>query len=163
VALAMAAWAYGQWQPRGWRLAALGGTTAAVLAFALGTLSNAGEPAGRNALAGQQPWSPERVRQLVADGRPVFVNFTAAWCITCKVNERVALATVDTQRLFETHGVAYLVADWTRRDPAITRQLERFGRNGVPLYLLYARHGETPRVLPQILTEGLVAEAVGKP
>ena len=105
-------------------------------------------------------WSEARVRELTAAGRPVFVNFTAAWCITCQVNERVALATENTRRLFADRAVAYLVADWTRRDPAITRQLERHGRSGVPLYLWYAPASETPVVLPPLLTEGIVAEAL---
>ena len=99
------------------------------------------------------------MHRLTGQGHPVFVNFTAAWCITCKVNERVALATENTRRLFAAHAVVPLVADWTRRDPAITRQLERYGRSGVPLYLLYPPGGE-PRVLPQLLTEGIVAAAV---
>ncbi|HCB12363.1 MAG TPA: hypothetical protein DEP36_02155 [Gammaproteobacteria bacterium] len=87
---------------------------------------------------GPQSWSSQKVQQLTAAGRPVFVNFTAAWCITCKVNEQAALATEHTRQLFASRSVAYLVADWTRRDPAITRQLERYGRSGVPLYLLYS-------------------------
>ena len=90
----------------------------------------------------------------------MFVNFTAAWCITCKVNERVALSTQNTRRLFESRSIAYLVADWTRRDPAIARELERYGRSGVPLYLLYSPTTGQPVVLPQLLTEGVVADAI---
>ncbi|NJM13042.1 MAG: hypothetical protein HC889_15315 [Synechococcaceae cyanobacterium SM1_2_3] len=100
------------------------------------------------------------MRELRAAGRPVFVNFTAAWCITCQVNDRVALSTANTRQLFSARSVAYLVADWTRHDPAITRQLERYGRSGVPLYLLYSPTTETPVVLPQLLTEDRVAQAL---
>ncbi|HMW65191.1 MAG TPA: thioredoxin family protein, partial [Accumulibacter sp.] len=82
------------------------------------------------------------------------------WCITCQVNERVALATENTRRRFAERAVVYLVADWTRRDPAITRQLERHGRSGVPLYLLYAPGRPTPLVLPQLFSEDVVAEAL---
>ncbi len=88
------------------------------------------------------------------------VNFTAAWCITCKVNEQLALSTDNTRALFEARSVAYLVADWTRRDPVISQQLERYGRSGVPLYLLYSPAAEQPLVLPQLLTEGIVAAAI---
>ncbi|MFM1891871.1 MAG: hypothetical protein RLZ44_948 [Pseudomonadota bacterium] len=160
VLVTMAAWAYGQWQPRGWRLGLMGAGSAVLLAAVLGPLATSEPtlPAGGTPAA--QPWSEQRVRELTAAGRPVFVNFTAAWCITCKVNEQVALATADTRRLFADRAVAYLVADWTRRDPAITRQLERYGRSGVPLYLLYAPEAAQPVVLPQLLTEGIVAQAI---
>jgi thiol:disulfide interchange protein DsbD len=117
-------------------------------------------PASARAEPGDAPWSEARVRELTAAGRPVFVNFTAAWCITCKVNERVALTTADTRRRFAERSVVYLVADWTRRDPAITRQLERHGRSGVPLYLLYSPMTGEPVALPQLLTESIVAEAL---
>jgi thiol:disulfide interchange protein DsbD len=162
VALAFAAWIYGQWQLRGWRLALLGAGAAAVLALVLQPMTAPQTSAEPTALVETQAWSEQRVRELTAQGRPVFVNFTAAWCITCKVNEQVALATRDTRRLFESRAVAYLVADWTRRDPAITRQLERYGRSGVPLYLLYAPAGGEPVVLPQLLTEAIVAEAIDR-
>ena len=160
VLLAMAAWLYGQWQPRGWRLALLGAGTAAILALAIGAMSESESPADPGIVADKRVWSEEQVRTLTAAGRPVFVNFTAAWCITCKVNEQVALATDDTRRLFRDRSVAYLVADWTRRDPGITRQLERYGRSGVPLYLLFSPAGKQPIVLPQLLTEAIVADAV---
>ncbi len=80
---------------------------------------------------------------------------TAAWCITCLVNERAALATQAVQAAFAAKGVAYLEGDWTSRNPEITRLLEKHGRSGVPLYLLYTGDGE-PAVLPQILTPATV-------
>jgi len=90
----------------------------------------------------------------------VLVNFTADWCVTCKINERVALTSGQVRAAMDETNAVYLVGDWTVRDPAITRELERHGRSGVPLYLLYAPGTDTPRVLPQLLTPGLVAEAI---
>ncbi|MBT8116368.1 MAG: thioredoxin family protein, partial [Gammaproteobacteria bacterium] len=161
IALAFAAWLYGQWRPGDWRLALLGAGTAAVLALAIGPMLTA-DSSGHfgSASRDDRPWSEEQVQALTAAGRPVFVNFTAAWCITCKVNEQIALSTDTTRQLFQARSVAYLVADWTRRDPAITRQLESYGRSGVPLYLLYSPATGQPVVLPQLLTEGIVAEAI---
>ena len=104
-------------------------------------------------------YSPARLEALQAEGRPVFVNFTAAWCITCKVNEQVALSSASMRELFEAGNIAYLKGDWTNQDPEITRMLERFGRSGVPLYVLFAPDGST-EVLPQILTEAGVAAAL---
>jgi thiol:disulfide interchange protein DsbD len=160
VAVALAAWLYGQWQPRGWRLGLLGAALTVVLLLLLRPVAGPDVAVPTRADPERLAWSEARVRELTAAGRPVFVNFTAAWCITCQVNERVALATEKTRRLFADRAVAYLVADWTRRDPAITRQLERHGRSGVPLYLWYAPARETPVVLPPLLTEGIVAEAL---
>ncbi len=160
VVVAMAAWVYGQWYPRGWRLGLLGAGLTGALALAIGSTAAPESAANSRANQDEQPWSEQQVRKFIAAGRPVFVNFTAAWCITCKVNEQVALSTESTRRLFQSESVAYLVADWTRRDPAITRQLERHRRSGVPLYLLYSPAAEQPVVLPQLLTEGIVAEAI---
>jgi thiol:disulfide interchange protein DsbD len=90
----------------------------------------------------------------------VFVNFTAAWCVTCQVNERVAFSAPEVARAFQRAGAVYLVADWTNHDGAIAKALEGQGRAGVPLYLVYDAHGGAPLVLPQLLTPGLVADAV---
>ncbi|MFU8848949.1 MAG: protein-disulfide reductase DsbD family protein [Opitutales bacterium] len=109
--------------------------------------------------AGWAPWSAEAVKQAVESGKPVFVDFTASWCLICQVNKKTALRTDATRQLFDDNGVVALVADWTRRDPAITAELEKFGRSGVPLYLLYSAEGEVT-VLPQNLTNGMVREAV---
>lgn len=109
--------------------------------------------------AEHEAWSAEKVAALRAEGRTVFVDFTADWCITCKVNERGALASDAVREAFEREKVATLVADWTSADPAITRGLAEFGRNGVPLYLVYPKGGE-PRVLPQVLTPQLVVDAL---
>jgi thiol:disulfide interchange protein len=118
----------------------------------------AAEP--REAAVPYEAWSPERVAQLRAEGRPVFVNFTAAWCLTCQLNDQTALATRETADAFAASGAAYLKADWTNRDSAIAGALAEHGRAGVPLYLLYPAGGGEPRVLPQLLTSGMVAQAL---
>jgi thiol:disulfide interchange protein DsbD len=111
------------------------------------------------AAAGHEPFTQRRLDELIAGRRPVFVNMTAAWCITCLVNERAALASDAVQAAFARKGVAYLKGDWTNRNPEITRVLERHRRAGVPLYLLYTGAGE-PVMLPQILTPAMVLEEI---
>jgi len=101
-------------------------------------------------------FSPERVQTELAQGHSVFVDFTAAWCITCLVNERVALETPETRRAFEQAGVVKLKGDWTNRDPEITSLLKELGRAGVPLYLYWAPGADRPKILPQVLTEALI-------
>lgn len=108
----------------------------------------------------EEPFTQARLDQLQAEGRPVFVNLTAAWCITCKVNERVALKSATVAEAFRSGGIAYLKGDWTRANPEITALLTQFGRAGVPLYLFYPGHGEEPRILPQLLTAGLVIDEI---
>ena len=104
-----------------------------------------------------QPYSAERLAALRAEGRPVFLNFTAAWCITCLVNERVALSRPEVAERFAADGIAYLKGDWTNRDAAITAKLAEFGRSGVPLYVFYpAGRDAAPVVLPQLLTPAIV-------
>ncbi len=101
------------------------------------------------------------VGSLRADGKAVLVNLTAAWCITCQVNERLALSSAAVGAALAHGGIVALKGDWTNGDPVITRYLAEFGRNGVPLYVLYpADRGGTPMVLPQLLTEAIVLEAI---
>lgn len=107
-------------------------------------------------------FSPEKVRAGLAEGRPVFIDFTAAWCITCKVNEKVALANSSVMEAFRAKNVLMLKADWTNSDPVITATLEKYGRAGVPLYLLFRPGTEAPEILPQILTPGIVLDALKK-
>jgi thiol:disulfide interchange protein DsbD len=134
------------------------GTTPAPSA-APGGLAAAGGPAAGDA-AGSEAWSAERVAALRAEGRPVFVNMTAAWCITCQVNERLVLRTEAVRAAFAAQGVVSLKGDWTNGDPAISALLREHGREGVPLYLLYPAGGGAPEVLPQVLTEGIVLRAL---
>jgi thiol:disulfide interchange protein DsbD len=144
-----------------WRRAATAAVVAvAVGAVALGALAGAAplRPAA-DVSRDWEPFTPERLAALRAAGTPVFVNVTAAWCLTCLVNERVALTSPAVADVFARKGVVRLKADWTRRDPAITRVLGSFGRNGVPLYVLYPAAAGEPTVLPQILTEGIVIDA----
>jgi thiol:disulfide interchange protein/DsbC/DsbD-like thiol-disulfide interchange protein len=107
-----------------------------------------------------ETWSPARVEALRAEGRPVFVNFTAAWCVTCKVNEGGALASARVRRALDQAKVAMLQADWTNRDETIATTLAAHGRAGVPLYLFYPADGGAALVLPQILSEDLVIQTV---
>jgi thiol:disulfide interchange protein DsbD len=92
----------------------------------------------------------------------VLVNFTAAWCVTCQVNERVVFSTSEVAQALKHAGAVYLVADWTRRDGAIAQALSEQGRIGVPLYLVYGADGGPPTVLPQLLTPSLVVQAVDR-
>jgi thiol:disulfide interchange protein DsbD len=112
--------------------------------------------AATTAESGTETYSAERLAALRAEGRPVFVNMTAAWCVTCLVNERVAIGTDAVQQAFAASGVTYLKGNWTRQDPAITEFLRQNGRDGVPLYVFYPAHGGQPIMLPQILTESLM-------
>jgi len=166
VLIAFAAWVLGAAQSPplpARRRAAIGrGLAAAALIGALALLPRlaAAPPAGDARGAAGEPWSEARLAALRAGGRPVFVNLTAAWCITCKVNERAALDTAATRAAFARAGVATLTGDWTRGDPAITALLRSQGRDGVPLYLLYPPGEGAPVVLPQILTERMLVEAV---
>lgn len=155
VTLAFALWL---WHRTGW-IARLGKSAALILALALAATLTPAPATTVDARAESQVWSAARVAELRAQERTVFVDFTADWCISCKVNERVALQSSRVQQAFAEHQVAFLVADWTRTDPAITEELARFGRNGVPLYLVYPK-GADPKILPQLLTPDLVIRAL---
>jgi thiol:disulfide interchange protein/DsbC/DsbD-like thiol-disulfide interchange protein len=160
VLVGFAAWALGAAQlGSGWprRIALAAAVIAVVIAGAglTGIGSAAPGPSGQIATDGEA-FTPSRLAELRAQGRPVFVNMTAAWCVTCLVNERVAIATTPVQQAFAAGDVAYLKGDWTRQDPAITTFLRQNGREGVPLYVFYPAGGGQPEVLPQILTENAV-------
>ena len=160
--LGFAGWCLGVTQDsgarrRGFGLAGAGLATVLVLAVLTGI---GGTPAAPDSKRGSEAFTPARLAALRAEGRPVFVNLTAAWCVTCLVNERVAISNDTVQRAFAARHVAYLKGDWTRQDPEISGFLREHGRDGVPLYLYYGPHAATAEVLPQILTETTVLDAV---
>lgn len=172
IALALAAWLHdaswraGERARRRARAGALGLVTL-TLAAAL-TMRPSANPAPVADRAGatlsHQAYSASSLDALREEGRPVFVNFTAAWCITCLVNERVALARDEVAAAFSAHGITYLKGDWTNQNAEIGAVLAQFGRSGVPLYLYYPPGPtSTPAVLPQILTVDIVLNAIAKP
>ncbi len=171
VLAAFAAWLWGLVQRGGAgavsrAIAALAAVAAialtGLLAFEKPAAASAGPAAGATAEVPYEAWSPERVAALRAEGRPVFVNFTAAWCVTCQVNERTSLSTKTVADALARNNAVYLKGDWTNRDAAIAAALAEHGRAGVPLYLMYGANGGSPVILPQLLTEGMVAEAIDK-
>jgi thiol:disulfide interchange protein len=105
-----------------------------------------------------QAFTPERLQTELEQGRAVFVDFTAAWCLTCKFNEANVLENGAVRDAFQRHGIVKLKADWTNGDPAITKLLQQFGRPGVPLYVLYPGKNEDPIVFPELLTKSMVLE-----
>jgi thiol:disulfide interchange protein DsbD len=112
-----------------------------------------------NAVAATGPSNiQQRLESALAQGRPVFVDFTAAWCITCKFNEKAVLDSADVRAAFQRHGVTKVVADWTNGDPEITKLLQQFGRPGVPLYVLYPGRSAEPIVFPELITKNMILE-----
>ena len=166
VLVAMGAWMQGRSQhaPGMWRRSAAGLLVAAGIVVAWpGPNATAGE--GVTARAGElqwQAWSPEKVAELTAAGKPVFVDFTAAWCVTCQVNKRVALHNAQVIAAFAAHDVVPLKADWTRQDPRITATLAKLGRNAVPVYALYLPGEDAPHLLPEVLTPALVLDEISR-
>jgi thiol:disulfide interchange protein DsbD len=171
--LAIAGWFLGRWPARRWAtvvaaIILLGVVALAVLAprwfrEAVVQVDQPGTAALSSASAGAwEPWSAEAVSRYQAQGRPVFVDFTASWCLTCQVNERVVLGQPAVQQAFKAANVALLRADWTRHDEAITQALAGLGRSGVPAYALYDPGETSPRLLPEVLTPGIVTDALAK-
>jgi thiol:disulfide interchange protein DsbD len=165
VALAFAAWLYGATRFASSFMRRVGGAGAALVVVAALATGHAaiqhGQPAAATGVA-WTPYSAERLQALRAEGRPVFVNLTASWCITCLVNERVALNDGAVDAAFRQAGIAYLKGDWTNQDERITALLAQFGRSGVPLYVFYPAGADSrPVVLPQLLTPGIVLDAIG--
>jgi len=169
VAAGFAAWVWGASRnasPRGRGIGALITLLAMVVAFSCLALLKS-VPAAANSSVNvtglaSEPYSAARLSALRAENRAVFVNATAAWCITCLVNDEAALSGANVRQAFAQKHVAYVVADWTRRDPEITALLAEHGRPGVPLYLYYAPGAAEPKVLPQILTEHVVLAALNE-
>lgn len=149
----------GLWLRRGVAAVAVLLAFAAVLKLEDGpatAASASGGPSSGVNFEGWERFSRARMTEAAAAGKPVFVDFTAAWCITCLVNERVALETPATRKAFEQTGTVKLKGDWTNRDPEITSLLKELGRAGVPLYLYWAPGADGPKILPQVLTEAAI-------
>jgi thiol:disulfide interchange protein DsbD len=172
--LAIAGWFLGRWPAKGWSA-----TLASLLALCVISLSvyaanslvttkdvgfiaeniqNGQIAAG----SGWQPWSAAAVQKYQAQGRPVFVDFTASWCLSCQVNERVALGKPEVLKAFTDANVVLMRADWTRYDDSITQTLTSLGRSGVPTYVLYVPGESQPRLLPEVLTAGIVTDALAQ-
>lgn len=154
VVVALAAWAWGAWR-RGPVLAA---GLALVLVTGFLALRFGAGPASA---VGREAWSDEAVARSLAQGRPMLVDFTAKWCLSCKFNERTVLASEPVRSALARTRTQLLVADWTRRDAGIARRLAAHGRAGVPMYLVYSpAHPDQPEVLPELLTVDLVVSAL---
>jgi thiol:disulfide interchange protein DsbD len=164
--LAIAGWFLGRWPARRWSAGVAGLILLAVVAvtfFAPKKLVIASETLSAPEAQGNwEPWSAELVSRYQAQGRPVLVDFTASWCLSCQVNERVALNQPEVKQAFQAANVALLRADWTRHDEAITQALTALGRSGVPAYALYTPGQGEPQMLPEVLTPGIVNDALTK-
>jgi thiol:disulfide interchange protein DsbD len=171
--LAIAGWFLGRWPARRWSAVVAALILLEVVALAVVGQKLAGVNAGKTSQEGRtnpdsvatngwEPWSAEAVSRYRAQGRPVFVDFTASWCLSCQVNERGTLERPQVQQAFRAGNVALLRADWTRHDEAITQALAGLGRGGVPAYALFVPGEKRPRLLPELLTPGLVLDALGK-
>ncbi len=150
--IGLAAWIFGNWIKPGVRPPAKLAALVSIVAVLYVAYSFS------RPQAEWEPWSPERVAALRAEKKLVFVDFTADWCVTCKVNKRFVL---NTKEIKEALGdFVTLQADWTKGDPAITAELKRHGRAGIPVYLVYPANGGEPEILPELLTNGIVLEAL---
>ncbi|WP_423602118.1 protein-disulfide reductase DsbD family protein [Sphingomonas sp. MS122] len=163
LALAVALWIVGRRQARA---AGSGAAWAAALLVTIGgiwAVTQFEKPAlaAQAVPSGAEPFSEARLAALQAEGRPVFAYFTADWCVTCKVNEKTAIETDAVRDAFRDGGVAVLVGDWTDGDPALGRFIEKHNRAGVPLYLWYPKGATEPKVLPQVLTQGMLSALPG--
>jgi thiol:disulfide interchange protein DsbD len=162
--LAIAGWFLGRWPAQRWSAAVAALILIGVVALSVlapGRLVAAPESlTASQSNQGWQPWSPSAVSRSVAAGQTVFVDFTASWCLSCQVNERVALSQPEVQQAFQARNVVLLKADWTRHDEAITQALASLGRSGVPTYVLYTPGQSTPEILPEVLTPGIVTDAL---
>lgn len=149
--------AFAVWAAKGKRV----GNISAIIALFAGVwvLTTGLNDKSARALEAQE-WAPGAAQTLQAQGKTVFVDFTADWCITCQVNKRVALSSKKVQSAFAEANAVYLVGDWTNRNDEIAKELSAHGRAGVPLYLVYHPGKDAPMVLPQLLTEGMVLSAL---
>lgn len=165
VLLAVAGWFLGRWPAKRWATLVAAVFLLVVIAldvFAPAQLAVAPEAAttGSTNASVWQPWSADAVAKAQAAGQPVFVDFSASWCLSCQVNERTALRAASVEQAFAAHNVLLLKADWTRHDAAITAALAAMGRSGVPTYALYIPGQTTPQLLPEVLTPAVVLDAL---
>ena len=163
VMVGLAAWLWGTAQRGAGGVYRLGAALALLAAIGLGLppmhSAATANDASAAAEAEWEPYSRERLAQLAAAAKPVFVDFTAAWCVTCQVNKKLVLDSDSGRKLFAEKSVTLMRADWTRRDPEITQALAKLGRNSVPVYVLY-RPGKAPLILPELLQESILREAL---
>jgi thiol:disulfide interchange protein DsbD len=164
--LAIAGWFLGRWPAKRWATVVAALILLGVIAisiFAPAKLAVASETLNPPEMKGLwQPWSAQAVSSSLAAGQPVFVDFTAKWCLSCQVNERVALDQPEVEQAFQVRNVVLMRADWTRHDEAITQALAALGRSGVPAYALYAPGQSEPQLLPEVLTPGIVTDALDR-
>ncbi|HEY3705572.1 MAG TPA: thioredoxin family protein [Terracidiphilus sp.] len=168
--LAMAGWFLGRWPAKGWSAVLAG-----MIALCVVGLSVYAKSVVEPGVHGDRlimlkiapvpgtswlPWTPEAVGKYQSQGTPVFVDFTAKWCLSCQVNERVALTRPEVMQAFAGSHVALLKADWTQHDDSISQTLEKLGRSGVPVYALYVPGEASPHLLPEALTPGIVLDAI---
>jgi thiol:disulfide interchange protein DsbD len=153
--IAVAGWILGKWPAR-WP-----STIAAVLVAAIGLTLPLYQP--KDTTLVWQPYSQQALDQARSDGHPVFIDFTAAWCLSCQVNERLVLRSAEVQREFADRKITLLKADWTQYDPEITKQLASLNRSGVPTYVIYpSSPGAAADVLPELLTKEVVLTAIAR-
>ena len=163
VVVALAGWIYGRWSTpensaRVRRLGRAGGLLTFLCALYIGfPLTGGAEEDLR-----WEVWSPEKVSELRAQGRPIFVDFTARWCATCQTNKKLVFSSDEVRRAFRRKGIVALKADWTNQDPRITAALAHFNRSAVPFNIIYTPAREDPIILPELLTRGIVLDALGE-
>jgi thiol:disulfide interchange protein DsbD len=159
VLIAMGVWFYGRWHAPG---ASAGrarfGVIAGAAVLALGVWTGWPQPPAPSAVTWEK-WSEETVARYRAEGRPIYVDFTARWCATCQTNKKLVFGSADVLAHFAKNRVVTLKADWTNQDPAITAELAKYQRSAVPFNLLYLPGKPDPIVLPEILTPGTVLDS----
>lgn len=158
LAAAIAIWCFKHTRMFGKAIGVLSVLAAIAMPLSISAGAGSGDVAAAELKA--EAWSPARVTELQAEGRPIFVDFTAAWCVTCKVNEKLVLNTAKIQTLFEETNTAFLVADWTNKNDLIAAELAKYGRAGVPLYLVYSDNSVSPVILPQTLSYNVIERAI---